>query len=137
QQFDSLELEAAVKEYNKALKIIEKNIALSNDMKPLTNAMGMIGAGYLLLGQAKRARGMLEKLLVVAPDFHPDRSIFNPNMMQELNTTGSKVKAMKVAKLAINVDHIGSSVFLDGRFAGVAPVNDFQVQKGRHFVRIE
>ncbi|MFC1611377.1 PEGA domain-containing protein [Myxococcota bacterium] len=133
-QFDQLELDIALKKYNKALGKLDKVVAVTDDLNPLTDTLAMLGATYLLLGQERRARGVLERLLVVDLAVQPDEAVYNPQMMAVFEAVASRVRGSTTFDVEVTVDPPGAAVLFDGRLAGVAPVTLHDIRAGRHYV---
>jgi len=133
-QFEQLELDMALKKYTKALSKLNKSVALTDDLRPLTDTLTMLAATYLLLGQERRARGVLEQLLVLDPAAAPNEAVFNPQMMAVFEAVASRVRGSPSFDVEVTVDPPGTAVLFDGKLVGVAPVTVADIHRGRHYV---
>jgi hypothetical protein len=133
-QFDNLEPDLALKQYTKALGKLEKAILGSDQFRPLTDALAMVSAVYLLLGQEKKARGTLERLVTLVEDFAPDEAVFNPQMMGVFASVTAKLRSTPGFDYEITTTPTAAAVIFDGRLVGLSPVAVRGVRKGKHFV---
>ncbi len=133
-RFEELELDAAERGYTKALQKLDKAAALSEDLRPLIDTLAMLAAANLLVGQERRARALLERLLVLDIDVRPSETVFNPQMMAVFDAVQARVRAVETQPLEIEVDPPGAAVFFDGKLAGVAPLTLNEVRRGKHYV---
>ncbi|MBI3178742.1 MAG: PEGA domain-containing protein [Deltaproteobacteria bacterium] len=133
-RFDELEVDTAQRGYTKALQKLDKAAALSEDLRPLVDTLAMLAAANLLLGQERRARQLLERLLVLDVDIRPSETVFNPQMMAVFDAVQARVRGAEAQSLDIEVDPPGAAVFFDGRLVGVAPVTVREVRRGKHYV---
>ncbi|MEE8408070.1 MAG: PEGA domain-containing protein, partial [Myxococcota bacterium] len=133
-QFEQLELDLALKQLNKAVQKLDKAMPMLEDIRPLLDTLEMLCATYLLLGQERRARTSLERLLVLDVNASPDEVVFNPQMMAVFDAVASRVGGGPVFDVEVTVDPPGAAVFFDGRLIGVAPATAKDVHRGRHYV---
>jgi hypothetical protein len=134
EQFDMLELQAAVRDYGKAMQKLEKVAELSRDVEPLLRCYSMTAATHLLLEQVKRAKDHLTALITLDPSYVPDQSVFNPQMLDVVESVRRDLTALPRGELVITVEPTGSVVIVDGKVAGLAPVTVPNLLPGRHYV---
>jgi hypothetical protein len=133
-QYDRLELDSALTKYNKVLAKLDRVVAMSDDLRPLKDTLMMLAATCILVGQERRARDLLERLLVLDPSATVDDTVFNPRMMAVFHAVASRVRGGASFDLEVHVDPPGAAVVFDGKLVGLAPVTVPTIQPGRHYI---
>lgn len=133
EKFEALELEAALKDSQRAVQKLDRFNALAARMELHAAALGTLAASQLLLGQNKRARNQLEALVALRPDFTPDPSLYNPQMLETFKGIRDEVKGRKPKELRVVTLPSGAAVTIDGKLRGVAPLT-VALAPGKHYV---
>lgn len=134
--FETLELDQALRDYGKALQKLDRSVALHTTVAPLVDTLAMLAATQLLIGQERKARGLLQRALVLDPTLIPDEAVYNPQMMEVLEAVRAAVDSQPGAGVDIETDPSGAAVHFDGQFVGLSPARVRNVYRGRHYLRV-
>ncbi len=135
--FESLELEAAIKDYSKAAQKLDNGMPLTNQIDALQHALSMLAASQLLLGQEKKARQVIERLVALDGSYVPDQSIYNPQMLAVFDEVAGEVSFREKKSLTVTTQPEGAAIIVDGKLAGVSPVTLSALPPGRHYVQAQ
>lgn len=133
-QFDQLDLDVALRQFSRATKLLDKAMPHVGDIRPLLDSLTMLAATHLFLGQDRKARSALQRLLVLDIDTAPNESVFNPQMMAVFASVVTAVRSGKTTGVEVTVDPPAAAVFFDGRLVGRSPVTVEGVHEGSHYL---
>ena len=134
--YETLDLDPAVDYLTTAVQKYEKNVAFIADIKPLADALVLLGAVYILRGDEKSGIERLAQALTVSPTVEPDPRIFNPSMRQVFQKTADQVSKKPRGSISVTSNPSYAELYVDGVFKGIAPITADQLPAGRHYVRM-
>lgn len=133
--FDNLNLEVAVKEFSRALQILEEVAASTGDVRDLPYVQSMLGGVAYLSGTERKAQGYLKNVFVLDPDFRPDATLFNPEVMAAYQAIRLRVQTQETRNIEITATPPGTAIFVDGALAGLNQVRLPSLITGKHYIR--
>ncbi len=134
--YGNMEVEAAFTSFNTALRKYERNSAYLSDVKPVADALALVGALHILLGDEKAGTERLAQALAINPAVEIDPSLFNPAMRQVYQKTADQVKRRAPGSLSITSNPSYAALYVDGVFHGITPASVERLTPGRHYVRL-
>jgi hypothetical protein len=137
EQYDNLELDAAIEALTKAQEHYKKAVGLLGDGNRYVETLLFIGASHILSGDSElgadafRAVAMFDKRRTLDPKMFP------PSMIEIFNAAKSQVNAAPVGMVQMKSNPPAAEVYLNGVYKGITPLTLVKVPEGTHFVRIE
>ena len=134
--YDRLDLDEAEVQAKIAMGRYERFAAYVDDFKKVSETLMLLGAVYILRGDERQGTQALEQAINVYGVVEPDPRVFNPAMRAQFSQVAAKLASRPGGTLSVASTPGYAEVFVDGQFAGVAPVAVQNVSEGRHFVRL-
>ncbi|HEX4620038.1 MAG TPA: hypothetical protein VH208_00600, partial [Myxococcaceae bacterium] len=135
QLMDDLKFEDAVAALKRGIELAEADPA-SADFKEIDYALVRMAAGYVRMGEEKKAQQALFQVARLNPEYQLPEGQFPPVFRHEFEK--AQKRAEKSAKGTLSIDGpSGSTAFLNGRDLGMLPVQQENVAVGMHYVRVE
>lgn len=137
QAYESLDLGATVRHINQALKIYRRQAAYLDHPKDVADAMMLLGATHILMGQQRTGRKRLGQAYTLFPEVEPDPRVFNPTMRNAFSSVVESLESKPGGRLAVTSNPSYVRIYVNGEFRGVAPTSVKELLEGPHFVRFE
>jgi hypothetical protein len=135
QLMDDLKFEDAVAALKKGIELAEAEPATA-DFRDVDYALVRMAAGYVRMGEEKKAQQALFQVARLNPDYQLPEGQFPPVFRHEFEK--AQKRAEKSAKGTLSIDGpSGATAFLNGRDLGMLPVQQENVAVGMHYVRVE
>lgn len=129
---NSAQPEDAVYALQEAVESLSIAVQSTNDTKELWEAWVYLGAAQLATGQAEGAEASFRAAAALNPDRDPNPAVFPPDVVGSFDSQRELLRKVPM-RLSVKVDQ-DSTVFLDGREMGQAPVVLEGVLPGMHHV---
>jgi hypothetical protein len=133
---DDADLEKAAKSLEKAVKLLEDNADALPDLRLLPEAYLQAGVVYFQDGREDDGDELLNKAVHLDPERRLDPADYPPVFIRVYDRARFNVLRRPRARIEVKAPQ-GSSVFLDGRNVGKAPVNLEEALPGVHWIRVE
>ncbi len=137
EQYDNLELDAALDALNKARDEFKKAVGREGDGQKYVETLLFIGASHILSGDSELGAEAFRQVALFDKRKTLDPKMFPPSMIEIFGRAKSEVSASPVGMVQMKSNPPGGEVFLNGVFQGVTPVTLVKVPEGSHFVRVE
>lgn len=134
--YNSLDLNETVEHLNKAIGNYERVAGYITDTKKVADAMMLLAATHILRGEQKQGTEWLSRAVALDAEVEPDPRVFNPNMRQIFQQTVAGLEKSPRGSISVSSNPSYARVYLDGRFAGVAPTTLENLTEGPHLVRL-
>jgi hypothetical protein len=134
--YETLDLDPAVDHLTAALKTYEKNASALVDIKPVADALMLLGAVHILRGEEKTGADRLAQAVAIQGSVEPDPRVFNPSMRQVFQKAADQVLRKAKGSLAVTSSPGYAELWVDGVFRGVTPTSVDGLTPGRHYVRL-
>ncbi|GAB4302714.1 MAG: hypothetical protein Kow0090_18320 [Myxococcota bacterium] len=132
--FEALDLEAAQDKFLEATAFYEQALGyLPADGSYETTLMYM-GASAYMQGDPAFAKAQFQKLIILAPDYQPDMSLFLPEVIQLFEEAKSEVTNMPYGALEITSAPPSVEVIIDNNYVGVTPITIPSLTAGEHII---
>ncbi len=132
---DDGEAEEAIGKFNAAVDLLEKRIDVLYDYTLLVKALFYTGATWKLLEEDDKASGFFKKVLVLNPDYEPDKET-DEDTVDFFDKLKSKMMMQPLGDLKVTSDPVGATIYIDGRIVGVTPMTIEGLVSGKHYWRI-
>ena len=133
--YDRAEFESAVSVLEEAVSALEDGLAGSAESKDLIDALLILGLAHAALGEEPAARRAFDRVVVLEPERELDRVNYPPKIVKLFNEVRSMTLAQPRSSLTVSGSN--SSVWVDGRSQGVAPVQLDDLLPGTHYVLVQ
>ncbi|NMB76584.1 MAG: PEGA domain-containing protein [Myxococcales bacterium] len=137
EQYDNLELDAAVDELQKVLSEIDRAIPRMGEGREYVDALLYLGAAYILSGDNERATESFRLVSMYDRRRSLDPKLFPPSIIELYSKVKDEVGTAPVGTLLVRSNPPGAEVYLNGVYKGIAPVQLVKVPEGKHFLRLE
>ena len=135
QAYDELELRNAVRYLEQALRLIDENPASSIDGADYREALILLGASRILLGEDERGKQTFVRLLSIDPEARLDPALFPPNLTRAFEESVGAARRLGTGSMDIQPSPAGTEVWVDGAFRGTGSVR-LSLPEGRHLLRL-
>lgn len=134
--YETLDLDPAVERLTTALKTYEKHAAGLVDIKPVADALMLLGAVHILRGEEKTGADRLAQAVAIQGAIEPDPRVFNPSMRQVFQKASEQALRKAKGSLSVSSSPGYAELWVDGVFRGVTPTSVDGLTPGRHYVRL-
>ena len=131
--YDQLDLAGALSGFEQSVTDYQAS-DLTAHMQDLLRSLSMLAATRYFNGDVDGARQALERLLSLNADFHFDLSTFSPPLQKMAKDVARQLKPQRQEPLEIHSRPVSARIYVDGRFAGMAPQVLKDLAPGRHYV---
>ncbi|MBI2376206.1 MAG: PEGA domain-containing protein [Deltaproteobacteria bacterium] len=133
---EDAELDAAISNLEKAVKLLEANAEALPDVRVLAEAYLQLGVAYFQNGNEDQTDETLGKAVHLDPDRKLDGSEYPPVFLRVFER--SRYDVLRRPRASIEVKAApGAQVLFDGRSLGKAPLILEDVLPGNHWIRVE
>ncbi|MBN2493307.1 MAG: PEGA domain-containing protein [Deltaproteobacteria bacterium] len=137
EEYDNLELDAALEKLQKAKEMYQKAAGRLGDGADYVETLLFIGAAFILSGDEEQGRMAFNEVAMFDKRRTLSAKTFPPSMIEIFNSVKEQVAASPVGQVLVKSNPPAAEVYLNGVFKGITPVTLAKVPEGRHFVRIE
>ncbi len=137
EQYDNLELDAAIDELNKAIEEFKKSAGRLGGGEGYVEALLYLGAAHILSGDNERGTDSFRTVALFDKRKTLDPKVFPPSMIEIFDKTKEDVTASPVGTVLVKSNPTAAEVYLNGVFKGITPLTLVKVPEGMHFVRVE
>ena len=134
QAFEALDLETAQDKFLEAVAFYEQALGYLPADGSYETCLMYMGASAYMQGDPTFAKEQLKKLVILAPDYQPDSSLFLPEVMDIFSEARSEVNNMPGGALEITSNPPAVEVYVDGSYIGVTPITVPNLVAGEHLV---
>lgn len=131
--FEEVDFEKAIKEMEKGVSLLQKNLLFMKDFRDVFTSLSILGICYLALGKKEKAKESFSLLLSMRPDYKPSESLFPPAALEVFQEVK---KSMKTHEFSLTTFPEGATVFIDGRKRGITPFVEKKMPEGRHLIAV-
>ena len=137
EQYDNLELDAAIDELNKAIEEFQKAAGRLGGGEEYLEALLYLGAAHILSGDNERGTQSFRTVAMFDKRKILDPKVFPPSMIEIFDKTKEDVAASPVGTVLVKSNPAAAEVYLNGVFKGITPLTLVKIPEGVHFVRVE
>ncbi len=137
EQYENLELDAAIDDLEKAKSLFIEAVGRLGDGEDYMDTLLYLGASRVLSGDneqgldAFRLVAMFDRRKVLDPKMFP------PSMIEMFNRARASVTTAPVGMVQMKSNPPAAEVYLNGVYKGVTPLNLVKIPEGKHFIRVE
>ena len=137
EQYDNLELDAAIDELNKAIEEFKKAAGRLGGGEEYLEALLYLGAAHILSGDNERGTESFRTVAMFDKRKVLDPKVFPPSMIEIFDKTKEDVTSSPVGTVLVKSNPTAAEVYLNGVFKGITPLTLVKVPEGMHFIRVE
>ena len=137
EQYDNLELDAAIDELNRAIEEFRKAAGRLGGGEHYLEALLYLGAAHILSGDNERGTEAFRTVAMFDKRKILDPKVFPPSMIEIFDKTKEDVAASPVGTVLVKSNPTAAEVYLNGVFKGITPLTLVKIPEGSHFVRVE
>jgi len=137
EQYDNLELDAALEALNKARDEFKKAVGREGSGQKYVETLLFIGASHILSGDSELGAEAFRAVALFDKRKSLDPKMFPPSMIEIFNRAKAEVAASPVGMVQMKSNPPAAEVYLNGVFQGITPLSLAKVPEGAHFVRVE
>ena len=135
-QYDMLNFDDALFRLARAAELLEQT-PMTRNLEPLLEVYAALGMASYYAGRVSDARNRFTDLFTLDPTFQPDPKRLTPEIETLMEEIRGKVEATPPATLEVQAQPAAAAVYVDGRYAGVTPIEVRKLAPGNHFVYVE
>ncbi len=128
------ENEKAMEAFQRAIELMEQNIADVTNYGILTDTLSNLALAYQLMGYDVDSRKRMQQFAHLKPEATLSVDKFPKELLEVLSTEQAKIKKAGPGKLVINTETPGAKVFIDGVERGVTPLTLEDIGFGYHYL---
>lgn len=128
------ENEKAMEAFQRAIELMEQNIADVTNYNILTDTLSNLALAYQLMGYDVDSRKRMQQFAHLKPDATLSVDKFPKDLLEVLATEQAKIKKAGPGKLVITTEKPGAKVFIDGAERGVTPLTVADIGFGYHYL---
>jgi hypothetical protein len=137
EQYDNLELDAAIDELSKSIEEFKKAAGRLGGGEGYLEALLYLGAAHILSGDNERGTESFRTVALFDKRKTLDPKVFPPSMIEIFDKTKEDVTASPVGTVLVKSNPTAAEVYLNGVFKGITPLTLVKVPEGVHFIRVE
>jgi hypothetical protein len=137
EQYDNLELDAAIDELNKSIEEFRKAAGRLGGGEEYLEALLYLGAAHILSGDNERGTESFRTVAMFDKRKVLDPKVFPPSMIEIFDKTKEDVTASPVGTVLVKSNPSAAEVYLSGVFKGITPLTLVKIPEGSHFIRVE
>lgn len=137
EQYDNLELDAAIEELSKAIEEFKKAAGRLGGGEDYLEALLYLGAAHILSGDNERGTESFRTVAMFDKRKILDPKVFPPSMIEIFDKTKEDVTSSPVGTVLVKSNPNAAEVYLNGVFKGITPLTLVKIPEGLHFVRVE
>lgn len=135
QAYDELELKNAVRLLEQAVQLVEDNPAAAVDGADYREALTLLGASRILLGESARGRSAFLHLLTIDGQARLDPAVFPPALVRSFEEAAATARRLGTGTLDLEPSPPGTEVWVDGTLRGTGPMR-LALTEGKHLLRL-
>jgi tetratricopeptide (TPR) repeat protein len=137
EQYNNLELDAAIDSLNSALEMFDKAVGRMGAGEHYLKALLYLGAAQILSGDNDQGAIAFRKAAIYDRRLVLDKKVFPPSLIEIFENVRQEVATLPPCVMQVNSAPAGAEIYLNGIFKGVTPLKLSGVPAGTHFLRLE
>lgn len=137
EQYDNLELDAAIDALEKAVEQFKKSAGRLGDGNEYLETLLYLGAAYILSGDNEQGTEKFRTVAMFDKRKSLDAKAFPPSMIEIFNRVKEEVATAPTGTVLVKSTPVAAEVYLNGVFKGITPLTLVKIPEGSHFMRLE
>jgi tetratricopeptide (TPR) repeat protein len=137
EQYDNLELDAAIEALEKAVEQFKKAAGRLGDGREYLETLLYLGAAYILSGDNEQGTEKFRTVAMFDKRKSLDAKAFPPSMIEIFGRVKEEVASAPTGTVLVKSTPPAAEVYLNGVFKGITPVTLVKIPEGSHFMRLE
>jgi len=136
-EYDNLELDAAVDKLGKAKEEFQKAVGQLGAGRGYVDTLLYLGAAYILSGDSDRGGEAFREVAMFDKRISLDPKLFPPSMIEIFSQARDAVAQGPTGTIQLKSNPPACEVYLNGVYKGITPLPLAKIPEGHHFVELE